>query len=114
MKYQKFKEFRMIDGVLRPIYIELKTGKEKYLVSRIRKIKDKTTKEEMEVLMGMNWEFVQEDLKPPVAPPHLTKELKYKLDTLWLEKRLFEAEKKLSKIEKILGKEKFEEMLDIC
>lgn len=33
-------------------------------------------------------------------------------DILWLEKRLFEAEKKLAKIEIVLGKEKFEEVLN--
>lgn len=95
----KFKEFRVIDGVLRPIYIELKTGKEKYLVSRIRKIKDKATKEEIEVLMGMDWQYTG-------------KITSKEYDMNWLEKRLFEAEKKLSKIEKVLGKEKFEEALN--
>lgn len=94
----KFKEFRIIDGVVRPIYIEFKTGKEKYLVSRIRKIKDKTTKEEMEVLMGMDWHYTGV----------MTSQ---EYDMNWLEKRLFEAERKLAKIEKVLGKEKFEEVL---
>lgn len=91
----KFKEFRIIDGVARPIYVELKTGKEKYLISRIRKIKDKATKEEMEVLMGMDWHYTG----------NMTSQ-EYNMN--WLEKRLFEAEKKLAKIEKVLGKEKFE------
>ena len=95
----KFKEFRVIDGVVRPIYIELKTGKEKYLVSRIRKIKDKTTKEEIEVLIGMDWEYTGT----------MTSQ-EYNMN--WLEKRLFEAERKLSKIEKVLGKENFEKIVD--
>lgn len=95
----KFKEFRMVDGVLRPIYIELKTGKEKYLVSRIRKIKDKTTKEEMEVLMGMDWHYTS-----------IMTSQEYNMN--WLEKRLFDAERKLAKIEKVLGKEKFEKIID--
>lgn len=94
----KFKEFRLIDGVTRPIYIELKTGKEKYLVSRIRKIKDKATKEEVEVLMGMDWHYTG-----------VITSQEYNMN--WLEKRLFEAERKLAKIEKVLGKEKFEEAL---
>lgn len=96
----KFKEFRVIEGVVRPIYIELKTGKEKYLVSRIRKIKDKTTKEEIEVLMGMDWHYTG-----------IVTSQEYNMN--WLEKRLFEAERKLSKIEKVLGKEKFEEVLGL-
>ena len=95
----KFKEFRVIDGVVRPIYVELKTGKEKYLVSRIRKIKDKTTKEEMEVLIGMDWNYTGA----------MTSQ-EYNMN--WLDKRLFEAEKKLAKIEKVLGKEKFEKIVD--
>lgn len=95
----KFKEFRVIDGVVRPIYIELKTGKEKYLVSRIRKIKDKTTKEEIEVLIGMDWEYTGT----------MTSQ-EYNMN--WLEKRLFEAERKLAKIEKVLGKENFEKIVD--
>ena len=95
----KFKEFRVIDGVVRPIYIELKTGKEKYLVSRVRKIKDKTTKEEMEVLMGMDWHYTG-----------VMTSQEYNMN--WLEKRLFEAERKLAKIEKFLGKEKFEKIVD--
>lgn len=99
MKYQKFKEFRIIDGVLRPIYVDLRTGKEKYLVSRIRKIKDKKTKEETEVLIGMNWEYTG------IMTPQ-------EYDMNWIEKRLFESEKKLAKIEKVLGKERFEEVLN--
>lgn len=95
----KFKEFRVIDGVVRPIYIELKTGKEKYLVSRIRKIKDKMTKEEIEILMGMDWHYTG----------NMTSQ-EYNMN--WLEKRLFEAERKLAKIEKVLGKEKFEKIID--
>ena len=95
----KFKEFRVIDGVVRPIYIELKTGKEKYLVSRIRKIKDKTTKEEIEVLIGMDWHYTG-----------VMTSQEYNMN--WLEKRLFEAERKLAKIEKFLGKEKFEKIVD--
>ena len=95
----KFKEFRVIDGVVRPIYIELKTGKEKYLVSRVRKIKDKTTKEEMEVLMGMDWHYTG-----------VITSQEYNMN--WLEKRLFEAERKLAKIEKVLGKENFEKIID--
>lgn len=95
----KFKEFRIVDGVLRPIYIELKTGKEKYLVSRIRKIKDKTTKKEMEVLMGMDWHYTG-----------VMTSQEYNMN--WLEKMLFEAERKLAKIEKVLGKEKFEKIID--
>jgi hypothetical protein len=94
----KFKEFRVIDGVVRPVYTELKTGKEKYLVSRIRKIKDKTTKEEMEILMGMDWHYTG-----------VITSQEYNMN--WLEKRLFEAERKLAKIENVLGKEKFEEAL---
>lgn len=94
----KFKEFRVIEGVVRPIYIELKTGKEKYLISRIRKIKDKTTKEEMEVLMGVDWHYTG----------NMTSQ-EYNMN--WFEKRLFETERKLAKIEKVLGKEKFEEVL---
>lgn len=112
MKYQEFKEFRIIDGVLRPIYLDLRTRKEKYLVSNIRKIKDKKTKEETEILVSMNWEHVVDSLKP--APIHIAKELQHSYDMNWLEKRLFEAERKLSKIEKVLGKEKFEEVLGIC
>ena len=96
----KFKEFRVIDGVVRPIYIELKTGKEKYLVSRVRKIKDKTTKEEMEVLMGMDWHYTG-----------VITSQEYNMN--WLEKRLFEAERKLAKIEKVLGKENFEKIVSI-
>lgn len=95
----KFKEFRIIDGVVRPIYVELKTGKEKYLVSRIRKIKDKATKEEMEVLMGMDWVYTG-----------VITSQEYNMN--WLEKRLFEAERKLAKVEKVLGKEKFEKIID--
>ena len=95
----KFKEFRVIDGVVRPIYIELKTGKEKYLVSRIRKIKDKTTKEEIEVLIGMDWHYTG-----------VMTSQEYNMN--WLEKRLFEAERKLAKIEKVLGKENFEKIID--
>lgn len=95
----KFKEFRVIDGVVRPIYIELKTGKEKYLVSRVRKIKDKTTKEEMEVLMGMDWHYTG-----------VITSQEYNMN--WLEKRLFEAERKLAIIEKVLGKDKFEKIID--
>ena len=95
----KFKEFRVIDEVVRPIYIELKTGKEKYLVSRIRKIKDKTTKEEIEVLIGMDWHYTG-----------VMTSQEYNMN--WLEKRLFEAERKLAKIEKFLGKEKFEKIVD--
>ena len=95
----KFKEFRVIDGVVRPIYIELKTGKEKYLVSRVRKIKDKTTKEEMEVLMGMDWHYTG-----------VMTSQEYNMN--WLEKRLFEAERKLAIIEKVLGKDKFEKIID--
>lgn len=95
----KFKEFRVIDGVVRPIYIELKTGKEKYLVSRIRKIKDKTTKEEIEVLIGMDWHYTG-----------VMTSQEYNMN--WLEKRLFEAERKLAKIEKVLGKEEFEKIVD--
>lgn len=95
----KFKEFRIIDGVVKPIYIELKTGKEKCLVSRIRKIKDKTTKEEIEVLMGMDWHYTG-----------VMTAQEYNMN--WLEKRLFEAERKLAKIEKVLGKEKFEKIVD--
>lgn len=95
----KFKEFRVIDGVVRPIYIELKTGKEKYLVSRIRKIKDKTTKEEIEVLIGMDWHYTG-----------VMTSQEYNMN--WLEKRLFEAERKLAKIEKVLGKENFEKIVD--
>lgn len=95
----KFKEFRVVDGVVRPIYIELKTGKEKYLVSRIRKIKDKTTKEEIEVLIGMDWHYTG-----------VMTSQEYNMN--WLEKRLFEAERKLAKIEKVLGKENFEKIVD--
>ena len=95
----KFKEFRVVDGVVRPIYIELKTGKEKYLVSRIRKIKDKTTKEEIEVLIGMDWHYTG-----------VMTSQEYNMN--WLEKRLFEAERKLAKIEKVLGKEEFEKIVD--
>ncbi len=95
----KFKEFRVIDGVVRPIYIELKTGKEKYLVSRIRKIKDKTTKEEIEVLIGMDWHYTG-----------VMTSQEYNMN--WLEKRLFEAERKLAIIEKVLGKDKFEKIID--
>ena len=95
----KFKEFRVIDGVVRPIYIELKTGKEKYLVSRIRKIKDKTTKEEIEVLIGMDWHYTG-----------VMTSQEYNMN--WLEKKLFEAERKLAIIEKVLGKEKFEKIVD--
>lgn len=95
----KFKEFRVIDGVVRPIYVELKTGKEKYLVSRIRKIKDKTTKEEIEVLIGMDWHYTG-----------VMTSQEYNMN--WLEKRLFEAERKLAIIEKVLGKDKFEKIVD--
>ena len=95
----KFKEFRVIDGVVRPIYIELKTGKEKYLVSRIRKIKDKTTKEEIEVLIGTDWHYTG-----------VMTSQEYNMN--WLEKRLFEAERKLAIIEKVLGKDKFEKIVD--
>lgn len=112
MKYQEFKEFRIIDGVLRPIYLDLRTRKEKYLISNIRKIKDKKTKEETEILVSMNWEYVVDSLKP--VPIHIAKELQHNYDMNWLEKRLFEAERKLSKIENVLGKEKFEEVLKIC
>lgn len=99
MKYQEFKEFRIIDGVLRPIYLDLRTRKEKYLISNIRKIKDKKTKEETEILVSMNWEYTTNKISSQ----------EYNMN--WLEKRLFEAERKLSKIEKVLGKEKFEEVL---
>lgn len=56
--YQKFKEFRVINGETKAIYIETKSGREKYLDAKKRVVKNKATKEEMEVLMSMNWVYI--------------------------------------------------------
>lgn len=56
--YQKLKEFRVINGETKAIYVEAKSGREKYLETKKRLVKNKTTKEEMEILVSMNWVYI--------------------------------------------------------
>ncbi|MGL6185588.1 MAG: hypothetical protein ACRC1T_09450 [Clostridium chrysemydis] len=59
-KYHTCIGFGEVDGIIKPIYFDKKEKKYKILETSVRKIKNKATKEEVEVFNGMNWRFLDE------------------------------------------------------
>lgn len=59
-KYHKCIGFGEVYGVVKPIYFDKKEKKYKILETSVRRIKNKATKEEVEVFNSMNWRFLDE------------------------------------------------------
>lgn len=59
-KYHKCIGFGEINGEVKPIYFDKEKRMYKVLQASVRKIKDKTTREEMLIFNGMNWRFLDE------------------------------------------------------
>lgn len=59
-KHHKFIGFWRVDGETKPVYFDKEKRRYKVMQSNIRKIKDKATKEEILILNGIDWRFLDE------------------------------------------------------
>lgn len=59
-KYHECIGFGEVNGEIKPIYFDKEKKRYKILVTSTRKIRDKSTKEEVLIFNGMEWVFLDE------------------------------------------------------
>lgn len=60
-KYHKCIGFAEIEGEVKPVYFDKEKRAYKVLVTSMKKIKDKSTKEEILIFNGMDWKYLDEN-----------------------------------------------------